>query len=183
MEDRRGYTILEALIALVVASILVTISWSNLQGWMSHSSALGLQREILSMCNEARTRSMASSLQHRLLFDLNSESATLQRGNAVTGSTVWVNAQSSATASRGAAIESILYPLGNPSDTTVTSGSIAFIFNPNGQVLTQTNPADPNAVSALTQGNIRLSAASDADRATIRLFGWTSKARLFNGWL
>jgi prepilin-type N-terminal cleavage/methylation domain-containing protein len=183
MKDRRGFTILELVIALVIVAILVTIGGSNLQGWLSHSSALGLQREILSACNEARTRSVASSLQHRLLFDLGAERATLQRGNAVTGSTAWVNAQNTVTASRGAAIESILYPLGNPSDTAVTSGSFALIFNPNGQVLTQTNPADPTTISPLTQANIRLSAVNDADRATIRLFGWTSKARLLNGWL
>ena len=58
----------------------------------------------------------------------------------------------------------------------------ALLFNPDGEVLVQTNPAGTTA-SPLTQANIHLSATNVADRATIRLFGWTSKARLFNGWI
>jgi hypothetical protein len=57
------------------------------------------------------------------------------------------------------------------------------IFNPGGQVLIQTDPADSGTISPLTQADVHLSAGKSADRATLRVFGWTSKARILNDWL
>jgi hypothetical protein len=65
----------------------------------------------------------------------------------------------------------------------VNSGTFALVFNPGGQVLTQTDPANDNTILPLNQADVHLAAGSAADQATIRVFGWTSKARLSNGWL
>ena len=61
MNDRRGFTLIEIMIALTILGIMVVIATTNLQLWQSHYSGVGFQREFLSQFNEARTRSMASS--------------------------------------------------------------------------------------------------------------------------
>jgi len=183
MSNRRGFTLVEIAIVFAVISVLAIIATTNLQSWVGHYSAVGFQREFLSRFNDARTRSMGSTFQHRLLIDLGGETVSLQRGNAGTASTIWVNAEPQVAGRWGAAIENITYPMGLSTDTSVTSGTFALIFNPDGQVLTQSDPASAATIAPLTQANIRLSASSVADRTTIRVFGWTAKARLLNGWM
>lgn len=178
MKDRRGFTLIEIMIVLVIIGIGVTIATTNFQLWLNHSSGVGFQREFLSQFNEARTRSMASSLQHRLLIDMNAETVVaLQRGNLGTASSGWANATPPVFGSRGAGISDVVC---TPAVTVPTT--FALVFNPDGEVLIQTNPAATTA-SPLTQADIHISATSVADQATIRVFGWTSKARLVNGWL
>ena len=120
---------------------------------------------------------MGTSFQHRLRIDLGTETVVLERGDAGTASGTWVNVAPQVVGTRGAGIHEIVC---NPVPASViTSGTFAFIFNPDGQVLTQDNAA---TIRALTDAKVRLSAGSTVDQSTIRLYGWTSKARLENGW-
>jgi prepilin-type N-terminal cleavage/methylation domain-containing protein len=178
MKDRRGFTLIEIMIALAIVGIVGIIATTNFLSWQGHYSAVGFQREFLSRVNEARTRSMATSLQHRLLIDMGAERVTLQRGNlgTGTGSSGWTDVGQTVVGSRGAGIHDIVC---NPTPTSVTSGTFSFIFNPNGQILTQDNAS---TINALTDAKVRLSAGTTVDQTTIRLYGWTSKARLENGW-
>ncbi len=179
MKGRGGFTLIEIMIAIAIVGIVAIIATTNFQLWLSHNSAIDFQRELLAQFQAARTRSMATNLQHRLLMNLDAETVALQRGNAGTGSTNWDGTGSALTGSKGAGIYNITYP---PGGTTVNAGSFAFLFNPDGQVLAQPDPAN-SAVTALTQAYIRLSSDSAADHSTILLYGWTSKARLADGWL
>jgi len=176
MKGRRGFTLIEITIALTILGIMLIIATTNLQLWQSHYSAVGFQREFLSKVGEARTRSMGTSLQHRLRIDIGTETVVLERGNAGTASGTWVNVAPQVVGARGAGIHEIVC---NPAPASVTSGTFAFLFNPDGQVLTQDNAA---TVRALTDAKVRLSAGSTTDQTTIRVYGWTSKARLENGW-
>jgi len=180
MRNRRGFTLLEIIIVLVILGILIIIAATNFLLWLNHYSAVDFQREFLSQFSEARTRSTASNRQHRLLIDLGAEVVTLERGDAGTGSTVWASTGTPVRGARGAGIDSIII---TPGGTTLNSGVRAVIFNPDGQALIQTNIASAATIAPLTQADIRLSADGVGDRATIRVFGWTSKARLSNGWL
>lgn len=176
MKDRRGFTLIEVMIVIAIVGIVGVIATTNFQLWQSHYSGVGFQREFLSRVNEARTRSMATSLQHRLLINMNAtaESVTLQRWNLGTGP--WVNASQTVVGSRGAGIDNVVCT------PAVTVPSIfALLFNPDGEVLIQTNTSG-TAASSLAQADVHISATNVADRATIRVFGWTSKARLLNGW-
>lgn len=179
MDDRRGFTLIEILIVIAIVGIMAVVATTNFQLWLSHNSAIGFQREFLAQINQARTRSMASNLQHRLLMDLDAETVTLQRGNLGTGTlpSGWTTTISTISGSKGAGVNEVIF---TPAVTVPTS--FALVFNPNGQVLAQDNTSS-SAATPLTQANIRLSSDSTADHATILLYGWTSKARLVNGWL
>ncbi len=176
MKDRRGFTLIEIMIALAIVGIVAVIATTNFFSWQSHYSGVGFQREFLSKVSEARTRSMGTSLQHRLRIDLGAETVVLEQGNAGTASGTWVNVAPQVVGTRGAGIHDIVC---NPAPASVTSGTFAFIFNPDGQVLTQDNAA---TIRALTDAKVHLSAGSTVDQTTLRLYGWTSKARLENGW-
>jgi len=177
MKDRRGFTLVEVLIVIAIVGIVGVVATTNFQLWQSHYSGVGFQREFITKISEARTRSTATSLQHRLLINMNAtaESVTLQRWNSGTGT--WVNAAQPIVGSRGAGIDNVVC-----TPAVTVPSTFAFLFNPDGEVLVQTNTSG-TAASSMTQADIRISAANVADRATIRLFGWTSKARLVNGWL
>jgi hypothetical protein len=62
------------------------------------------------------------------------------------------------------------------------STDFALLYNPDGEVLVQTTLAGTTG-SPLTEAYVHIAATNAADQATIRVFGWTSKARLANGWL
>ena len=80
MKDRRGFTLIEIMIVLAIVGIVAIIATTNFFSWQSHYSGVGFQREFLSKVNEARTRSMATSLQHRLLIDLGTETVDPRAG-------------------------------------------------------------------------------------------------------
>ncbi len=176
MKDRRGFTLIEIMIALAIVGIVTIIATTNFSSWQNHYSSVGFQREFLSQFNDARTRTMSSNLQHRLLIDMSAGTVTLQRGDLGTASGTWVDATPGTVGTRGAGINDVAC---TPAVTLPTT--FALVFNPDGEVLVQTVPTATTA-SPLTQADVHISAASVADQATIRLFGWTSKARLINGW-
>jgi len=176
MKDRRGFTLIEIMIALAIVGIVAIIATTNFLLWQSHYRAVGFQREFLSKVNEASTRSMATSLQHRLLIDMSDETVTLQRGDlgTGTGSSGWTDVGQTVVGSRGAGIARC-------DNCSVTGQTFALLFNPNGEVLVQDNTA-ATTPSPLTLANVRIDAKNVADQSTIRIYGWTSKARLINGW-
>jgi prepilin-type N-terminal cleavage/methylation domain-containing protein len=176
MKDRRGFTLLEIMIVIAIVGIVAVVATTNFFSWQNHYSSVDYQREFLSQLNAARTRSVATSRQHRLLINLGTETVVLERGNAGTASGTWVNVAPQVVGMRGAGVHEILC---NPAPASITSGTFAFIFNPDGQVMAQDNAA---TVSVLTDAKVRLSAGSTVDQTTIHIYGWTSKARLENGW-
>lgn len=173
--NRGGFTLLEILVATVIVGIMLTIGMSNLFSWLDHAAAVDFQKEILSRANDARTRAMASNLQYRMQVDMTNDNVTLLRGNLGTGSTAWSNVGNPIEGKRGAGIQEIVYDNG----TTVSAGANSFVFNPGGQVLAWGSPSN---VLPMSQARIRLDAKNPSDRATIRIFGFTSKARLEDGW-
>ncbi len=177
MKDQRGFTLIELLIVVSIVAIGATIATTNFQLWMDHNRGVGFQREFYSLFGEARTRAMASSLQHRLLIDQNAETVTLQRGNAASASTGWTNSAPTVRGERGAGINDVAC-----TPALAVPSTFSFVFNPDGEVLVQDNTAATTA-TPLTQADVHLSAGNTSDRTTIRLFGWTSKARLVHGWI
>jgi len=175
MRDRRGFTLIEMIIVVTIVGIMLVIASTNVMLWLDHSSLVGFQREFLGKCNDARTRAMSSNLQHCLRIDLTGETVTLLRGNAGTGSTDWTAIGNTVEGSRGAGVREVVYDNG----TTINASTYSFIFNPGGQVLALDNSSN---IYPVTQARIHMAADTTAERSTIRLYGFTSKARLENGW-
>ena len=177
MKNRRGFTLVELIIVLTILGIMLVISGSNLMAWLSHSAAVDFQREFLQRCGDARTRAMATNRQYLVRVDLGSGTVLFRQGNLGTGSTAWTDVGPPLQGSRGAGIHEIIAA---PAPGTVSPPTtFSFIFNPGGQALTLDNAA---TVRPLTEARVRLTAENPEDETTIRLYGWTSKARLENGW-
>ncbi len=175
MRDRRGFTLIEIIIVISIVGIMVTIATSNVMLWLDHAAVVDFRNELLARNNDARTRAMASNRQHRVEIDLGNETVKLQRGNAGTGSSSWTTIGLDVQGSRGAGVDKIAYDNG----TTIPTGIYSFIFNPGGQVLAQDNASN---IHPITQAKIHLTGDSTSERTQVRLFGFTSKARLENGW-
>lgn len=175
MRDRRGFTLIEIIIVVAIIGIMVAIATSNVMLWLDHSAVVDFRNGLLARHNDARTRAMALNRQHRVEIDLDTETVRLQRGNAGTGSASWPTIGVDVRGSRGAGVDKIAYDNG----TTITSGIYSFIFNPGGQVLAQDNSSN---IHPITQAKIHLAGDRPSERTQIRLFGFTSKARLENGW-
>jgi prepilin-type N-terminal cleavage/methylation domain-containing protein len=172
MNDRRGFTLIEIMIVIAIVGIGLVISASNLQLWVNKYNFSGFQREVFSSIKEARTLSVSSQLQHRIIFNLDTGAVTLERGNAGSGSS-WpgTSVQATLTAHPDARAGSVTP---TPPGVAITSGTFALIFNPSSEVLAQDN----STIASMTQTDIGLVGRNPGDVATIRVFGWTGKSRI-----
>jgi prepilin-type N-terminal cleavage/methylation domain-containing protein len=170
MKDRRGFTLIEIIIVIMIVGIVTMIAFSNLRSWVFQYNFSGFQREVLSALKQARTLSVSSQLQHRIIFDLDAERVTLSRGDHGMNSTAWTSVAGGVTAPVGGQLASVAPTPG----VAKTSGTFALIFNPSSEVLAQDNAT----ISSLTQADIGLAGRNPGDVATIRVYGWTGKARI-----
>lgn len=171
MKDRRGFTLIEIMIALAIVAIGLVIAISNLQRWVYQTNARGFQREVFSRLQEARIRASSSGGRHRVVLDLGNGTAYLQLRGASSWSGISLPDVKAPIGSRFASVTP------NPG-SAVTTGTYAFVFNPSGEAYGQSTIADDNTIALIDNASIVLAGANSQDNALITLFGWTGKARL-----
>ncbi len=69
MKDRRGFTLIELVIVLMIAGILAVIAVPNFQGWINHMRFTGFLREVYSGFQDARTRAKTTGIPHEVVVD------------------------------------------------------------------------------------------------------------------
>ena len=165
---RKGFTLVELVIVIAIIGIGTMLAGSSVLQWIRHNESVGFHRELFSRVEDARTMAYSSRRQHRLVVDFSARTIAILRGNAGANSTSWTAVKSPVSAPFGAVIDSVLTTQGGAT-TTSTSGTVAITFNPAGD----TFPSD--------LVRIRISNTL-GEQWTIRVFGWTTRARLENGW-
>jgi prepilin-type N-terminal cleavage/methylation domain-containing protein len=174
MKRGSGFTLVELMIALTIVAIGFIMAVPNFQSWVDRSNFSGFQKEVFSEFQEARTRAMSSSLRHRLFIDLAQERVKLQRLDAS-----WVDARPEILSSSnltigGVFIDNVVCTPGG----AFTAGTMALVFNPSGEVYSQSNPASDNTIQPITEADINLRGKNAGDQARIHVYGWTGKARV-----
>jgi len=79
MKDRRGFTLIEITIVLVIVGILATIAVPNFQGWINHMRFTGFLREVYSGFQDARTRAKTTGIPHEVVVDPGANTVRLRR--------------------------------------------------------------------------------------------------------
>jgi len=164
----KGFTLVELVIVIAIIGIGAILAGSSVLQWIRHNESVGFHREVFSRVEEARTMAFSSRRQHRLVVDFSARTVAVERGNAGANSTSWTAMKSPVSAPFGAFIDSVLTTQGGAT-TTSTSGTVAITFNPAGD----TFPSD------LVRFRI---SNTLGEQWTIRVFGWTTRARVENGW-
>ena len=79
MRDRRGFTLIEITIALVIVGILTMIAVPNFQGWINHMRFTGFLREVYSGFQDARTKAKTTGFRHEVVVDPAANTVRLRR--------------------------------------------------------------------------------------------------------
>jgi len=165
MKDRKGFTLVELIIAFAIVAIVLLIAISNLQNWVHRTNARGFGREVFSELQAARIMASSGTARYRLLIDFGNRSASLQVRGASSWSAV---SRPQVQAPFGAGFASVSTFVSS-SPTPYNSGQYAFVFNPSGEVYGQYDIGNDNTISPIDNAVILLTGANLQDLSLIHI--------------
>ena len=132
LHNRRGFTLLELIIALALAAILMAIAYPNYRDWQQSASYKEVSRKIAGTMLDARSRAVSSNREHRVTLTLdsgggnNANTFTIEIGNRSSNSTGW-NPVGSGSGTLTSGVE-----VRGTADCSQTNGTIVVTFTPKG---------------------------------------------------
>lgn len=132
LHNRRGFTLMELIIAMALGAILMAIAYPNFRDWRQSAAYKEVSRKLASIMLDARSRSVSSNREHRVTVTLDSSAGngtniyTVEIGNRSRNSTVWTAVPAvSGTLTSGVEVRGV-------EDCSQADGTIAVTFTPKG---------------------------------------------------
>ena len=138
MKDRRGFTLIEITIVIMIIGILSMVAITNFQLWVYHTRYTGFLRDVFTEFQQGRQRAIGTSIAHTVEVDAAANTVRLRRASdnayvrstltapvscdIVSGSSVTFNANGSATSNGNVRITN-LHNVADNQLITVTLGT------------------------------------------------------------
>lgn len=81
MKDRRGFTLIEIMIAIVILGIVAVVAITNYQLWIYHTRYTGFLRDVYTEFQQGRQRTIATSISHTVEVDAAGDTVRLRRAS------------------------------------------------------------------------------------------------------
>jgi prepilin-type N-terminal cleavage/methylation domain-containing protein len=123
MKDRRGFTLIEITIGIMILGIVAVMAITNFQLWIYHTRYTGFLRDVFTEFQQGRQRAIASGIAHTTEVDAAANSVRLRRASdnvyvrstltapvgcdIVSGSSVTFNSNGSATSNGNVRINNL----------------------------------------------------------------------------
>ena len=97
--NRKGVTLIELIVVIVIIAIGAALLTPNIGGWLSNYRLRSATRDIASILRTAQMKAVSSNLEYRVCFA--NPTFWLERGNLSSGSTSWTTEGAIQTLPRG----------------------------------------------------------------------------------
>lgn len=136
MRRRAGFTLIEIAVVLLILSMLLGTTVTNMQGMMPESATEAAAREILGTMDLARTQAVARGYPFEVLFDLDEQRYAIRTPFDEDGAPTQDPARRVMmtwhTVREGAVLEGILDP-SSPRQERVERGTYVLTYHPAGE--------------------------------------------------
>jgi type IV fimbrial biogenesis protein FimT len=86
---KKGFTLVELLVALAIAGVLTGLALPSLKQWIEGIKVKQVARQIVTDLQLAKTRAVSEGIQYKVYFNTAAAKYYIQKGDLSSGSTTW----------------------------------------------------------------------------------------------